>query len=221
MSASNISEIEAMLDRHGLVILGVLPETVLVGNAGSSFWSGFEHSPEYLDGLPHPLDRWSIRIGLAVAEALDARAVFPFEGPPYPPVLAWARKSGAAQRSPISMFIHREFGLWHAHRFALLFSQALPGISSTAAVDSACLSCVGQPCLDACPVSAFDENSYRVGDCVGFLLADEHSECRQRGCNARRACPVGVEFQYQVRHARFHMEAFLASQRHDPGSPKN
>jgi hypothetical protein len=158
------------------------------------------------------MDRWSKRIGLAVAATLDAQAIFPFEGPPYPPVLDWARKSGQAHPSPISMFIHRDYGLWHAYRFALFFSQPLPGMKSTSAMESPCLSCAGQPCLEACPVGAFDENIYRVGDCVDFLASDEHSDCRRRGCSARRACPIGVKFRYPARHARFHMDAFLASQ---------
>jgi hypothetical protein len=79
-------------------------------------------------------------------------------------------------------------------------------------MESPCLSCAGQPCLEACPVGAFDENIYRVGDCVDFLASDEHSDCRRRGCSARRACPIGVKFRYPARHARFHMDAFLASQ---------
>jgi hypothetical protein len=213
LTLTDISGIEELLRLHGLVILGLLPDAVLVGNAGSSCWRYFERSAEYMDGQPHPMDRWSRRIGLAVAKKLDAQPVFPFEGPPYPPVLAWALKSGQAQPSPISMYIHRDYGLWHAHRFALFFSKPLPGIKSTAEMESPCLSCVGQPCLEACPVGAFDENIYRVDDCIDFLASDENSSCRQRGCGARRACPAGVEFRYRASHARFHMEAFLVSQK--------
>ena len=198
---------------HGLVILGLLPDAVLAGNAGSSFWCHFERSAEFKDGRPQPMDRWSKRIGHAVAAKLKAQPVFPFEGPPYPPFLAWAAKSGRAHPSPISMYIHRDYGLWHAYRFALFFSAPLPGKISTAEMESPCLSCVGQPCLEACPVDAFDENIYRVGDCIDFLASDENSLCRQWGCGARRACPVGIEFHYQNRHARFHMDAFLAAQK--------
>lgn len=213
MALTDISEIEELLRPHGLVILGLLPDAVLVGNAGSSLWRHFERSAEFMDGQPQPMDRWSKRIGLAVAKKLDAHPVFPFEGPPYPPVLAWALKSGQAQPSPISMYIHRDYGLWHAYRFVLFFSEPLPGIISMVEMESPCLSCVEQPCLEACPVDAFDENIYRVHDCIDFLASDEHSPCRQEGCGARRACPVGVEYHYRSRHARFHMDAFLASQK--------
>jgi hypothetical protein len=35
------------------------------------------------------------------------------------------------------------------------------------------------------------------------------SDCRERGCRARRACPVGSEFSYVEEQARFHINAFL------------
>ena len=50
---------------------------------------------------------------------LGAEVVFPFEGPPYPPVLQWAEQAGQAFPSPIAMFIHGKYGLWHAFQFAL------------------------------------------------------------------------------------------------------
>jgi hypothetical protein len=206
------SAVENLLRPHGLVILGELPETLLIGNAGSSFWSCFERSPEYSDGSPHPMDRWSKRIGLAVAAELDAQAIFPFEGPPYPPILQWAEAAGHASPSPISMFIHHEYGLWHAYRFALRFSQPLAGSFLNFGEVSPCLSCNDQPCLAACPVHAFSESRYRVDDCVDFLASDESSACREYGCDARKACPVATEYQYGPMHARFHMDAFVKSQ---------
>jgi hypothetical protein len=261
---TDISEIRNLIEPHGLVILGILGvahETplVLVGNAGSPMWQAFAGSRENSDAQPHPMDRWSKRIGTAVAAELDTEpqatrrprlgksseasgtrgverplnaversrlppqagagkrdsldVVFPFDGPPYPPVLDWAKQAGRAYPSPISMFIHGKYGLWHAYRFALLLREAISGISPSAPEIHPCLSCAEQPCLSACPVDAFADDRYRVDACVAYLAASEHSDCRQRGCRARRACPVGVEFQYQAGHARFHMNAFLASQR--------
>jgi len=186
---------------------------LLVGNAGSSLWPAFAGSRENSDGLPHPMDRWSKRIGTAVAAELESVAVFPFDGPPYPPVLDWAKQAGQAYPSPISMFIHGKYGLWHAYRFALLLRGPLSGIPPSAPEVQPCLSCAEQPCLSACPVDAFADDRYLVDDCVAYLAASEHSDCRQSGCRARRACPFGVEFHYQAGHARFHMNAFLVSQR--------
>jgi len=209
---TDISAIEDLLQPHGLLVLGTLDGIVLVGNAGSSMWPAFSSSQESSDGLPHPLDRWSRRIGTTVAVELDADVVFPFEGPPYPPVLDWARRAGQAYPSPISLFIHQKYGLWHAYRFALLLRGPPSGFPPVAHVASPCLSCPTQPCLSACPVDAFTGDTYRVDDCVAYLAGDERSECRQRGCSSRRACPIGVELQYQTGHARFHMNAFLAAQ---------
>ena len=209
---TDISVLKELLKAHGLVVLGAHADRLLVGNAGSAFWSCFERSPEFEGGQPHPLNRWSERIGRSVAAELNARVIFPFQGPPYPPVLKWASESGQAFPSPISMFIHREYGLWHAYRFALVFPEPLFGLSPAPATESPCLSCPGQPCLDACPVNAFSDGGYRVGDCVDFLAANESSDCRKTGCEARKACPVATEYQYRPRHAQFHMDAFLKSQ---------
>ena len=208
----DISVLKQLLEPHGLVVLGKVADRLLIGNAGSAFWSSFERSPEFEDGQPHPLDRWSERIGRSVAAELDARVVFPFQGPPYPPVLKWASESGQAFPSPISMFIHREYGLWHAYRFVLVFNEPLSELPPVPATESPCLSCPGRPCLDACPVNAFSDSGYRVGDCVEFLAADDSSDCRKAGCGARRACPYRPQFRYRPRHAEFHMTAFLKSQ---------
>lgn len=218
---TDLSELDVLLKPHDLVVLGALdgaepagrfPPLVLVGNAGSSIWPAFVESQEYNDRQPHPLDRWSKRIGLAVAAKLGADVVFPFEGPPYPPVLDWAGQAGQAHPSPISMFIHQQYGLWHAYRFVLLLREPLTGFSSNRHLASPCLSCTSQPCLSTCPVDAFTLGRYRVDDCVAYLAGDESSECREQGCRARRACPMAVDFQYRASHARFHIEAFLTSQ---------
>jgi len=226
---TDISELENLLRPNGLLILGAFDasdqeavffgdeqpddrQIILVGNAGSSIWPAFTASPENGDGLPHPLDRWSRRIGTAVAAELDARVVFPFEGPPYPAFLNWTERSGQAFPSPLSMFIHGEYGLWHAYRFALLLPGTASRFPQGGQAVSPCLSCTGQPCLTACPVDAFTGEAYRVGKCVAYLAGDEHSDCRQAGCGARRACPFEAGFQYRPVHARFHMEAFLLSQ---------
>ncbi len=213
----DLSTLENLLQPHGLVVLGILEEPpvrriVLVGNVGSSIWQTFTRSPENQDGQPHPMDRWSKRVGLSIATELKADVIFPFEGPPYPPVLSWTEQAGQAFPSPISMFIHRKYGLWHAYRFALLLKGALSGAKEPGPGVSPCLTCATQPCLSACPVDAFSGEKYRVGDCVDYLASDTDSPCREQGCTARKACPVAVQNQYESAHARFHMNAFLAAQ---------
>lgn len=225
----DISDLEKLIEPHGLVVLGLVstaetappigfeewPESgqiALVGNAGSTMWSALLESPEYGDGEPNPLDRWSRRVGDEVASLLGARAVFPFEGPPYPPVLEWARLSGAAFPSPLSMFIHARYGLWHAYRIALIIEEPLNGSSPVEDQTSPCLSCLEQPCLQTCPVNAFTQGGYRVDDCVGYLDSSGESDCRKFGCAARKACPVTRDFHYVPEHAAFHMDAFVRAQ---------
>jgi hypothetical protein len=208
---TDILTINELVNLHGLVVLAGFDETVLVGNAGSSMWNYFTQSAEYGDDQPDAMDRWSRRIGEDVATAVNAHVVFPFEGPPYPPVLNWARQAGQAFPSPLSMYIHRQHGLWHAYRFALLFSEAPDVFPTEEIFTSPCQSCIDQPCLSACPVSAFSPGEYRVDDCLTYLGQDESSGCRQKGCLARRACPIAEQNQYVADHARFHMDAFLRS----------
>lgn len=221
---TELSEIYDLLQPHGLVVLGVVEPSgpdqdssiVLAGNVGSDLWSVFEGTPEFADKRPDPLDRWSRRVGEMVAVKLGADVVFPFEGPPYPPFLKWAQQTGRAFPSRLSMFIHRDHGLWHAYRFALCL-RITPARGAVRPADvSPCLSCIAQPCLGACPVNAFSTGEYRVDDCMAYLAENANSICRKSGCRARRACPVAVENQYRAEHAQFHMEAFVRSE-HFPG----
>jgi ferredoxin len=174
-------------------------------------WRKFTESAEYRDGGANPLDRWSRRVGQAVAAQLSATIIFPFEGPPYPPFLDWARGSGDAFPSPLSMFIHQRYGLWHAYRFALMFEASALGTGKQVFASSPCLSCTDQPCLNACPVNAFSSGKYRVDECMAYLSENTQSDCREGGCQARKNCPVAAENQYKQEHARFHMDAFVAS----------
>jgi epoxyqueuosine reductase len=184
---------------------------LLIGNGGSSLWRAFSQSPEFRDGLTDPLDQWSKRVGDHLAGKLGGRAIFPFDGPPYAPFLSWAGKTGHVLASRISMSIHTQFGLWHAYRFALALPEPLDSLAVEPEFEPPCISCVDQPCLKACPVNAFVNDSYRVNQCMDYLVTDSESDCRRLGCEARRACPVGTEFTYLPEHAKFHMDAFIVT----------
>ena len=66
----------------GLRALGDCPDEgstiTLIGPDEPAFWGIFHESPEYHDGAPDPLDRWSVRALGAVARELGAEALFPF-----------------------------------------------------------------------------------------------------------------------------------------------
>lgn len=184
---------------------------ILVGNAGSAMWTVFRSSPEFADDLPNPLDRWTRRVGEAVATELGAGVVFPFDGPPYPPFLRWSADSGRAFRSPLSMLLHADFGLWHAYRFALCLDEVTGVTPHGPRVSSPCESCPDQPCLSACPNGAFTSNGYELEACTEELRGADRGDCIEKACAARRACPVARAFRYDSAHAAFHMRAFLAT----------
>jgi hypothetical protein len=112
--------------------------------------------------------------------------------------------------SPIGLLIHETFGLWHAYRGGLSLSEriALPPAEPRA---RPCDRCADQPCLSACPVQAFRAGSFDLDACVGHVLSAAGTDCRENGCRARRACPIGPQFRYVPEQARFHMRAFLRS----------
>ena len=182
---------------------------LLAGNGGASFWPLFRRSTEFADGLADPLDRWSKRVGEDIAKTLGGRAIFPFEGPPYPPFLAWADKTGRSVQSRLSLFMHERFGLWHAYRFALALPEPLDPSPRESRFESPCLTCADKPCLKVCPVDAFAGPSYRADLCFDYLRSHSNSDCRQLGCESRRACPVGKAFTYVPEQAGFHMDAFV------------
>lgn len=181
---------------------------ILIGNAGSAFWPLFRQSAESSDGLDHPLDRWSKRIGDEVARQVGGTSIYPFDGPPYHPFLSWAKTADVTQSSKIGMLIHPEYGLSHAYRFALLLPselRELPGLRHSANICDACLL---EPCLRSCPVNAFSAAGYDVEACYSYLEGNPESACHQSGCVARNSCPVGASFRYNEEHTRFHMAAF-------------
>ncbi|MBS0398119.1 MAG: 4Fe-4S dicluster domain-containing protein [Proteobacteria bacterium] len=181
---------------------------VLLGFAGSSQWPSFEASEEFRDGLGDPLDRWSRRVIDGLAARFGAGSAYPFGGPPWWPFQRWAMKAEGLRASPLGILMHPQFGLWHSYRGALLFAERIelpaPGLSP-----HPCDTCLTKPCLHTCPVNAVHPDRYEAGRCRDFVRSAQGSDCRQSGCLARRACPVGAEHRQGVREAAFHMAAFV------------
>lgn len=180
---------------------------VLIGNAGPAM---FERFARERDPRQDRLDDWTRVTVDALARTLGAWAVYPFGEPTYP-FLRWAARAGAGRASPLGLNIHPVYGLWHAYRAALLFPRVLD-LPTPATAAHPCDACQDKPCLDACPVSAFDGARYNVGACVRHLAGAAGAACLSGGCLARRACPVGREYTYTARQSQFHMRAFLESQ---------
>lgn len=174
---------------------------VLVG-ADRGFWEVFKTSAEFRDGQPYPIDRWSKRI----LNPLAAEAIFPSDGPPYAPFIAWARASGRFWQSPTGMLVHDHAGMMVSVRGALVLNLHLP---KTDAIASPCISCVGQPCITACPIGALsDVRPYDVPACKDFINNDAGAACMSRGCATRTACPISQAFDRPDAQTAFHMHAF-------------
>lgn len=182
---------------------------LLVGNAGAALWRVFERErPEGAD----PLNCWTEHALRPLAERFGARVLFPFEGPPYWPFQRWALAAEPVRASPLGLLIHPRYGLWHAYRAALAFEAADIALPPRGEAPDPCGACVDKPCLAACPVGVFSGRSYDVPACVDHIRSTAGVDCREAGCRARRACPVGREYAYEPAQARFHMAAFERNQ---------
>lgn len=191
----------------GLRIAGIAPEgagaALLLSPDEPDFWWIFTASPEYADGRPDPMDRWSKRVIGAWADDLGARAVFPSDGPPYPPFAAWALASGRCFSSPVGMLVHDRMGLFVSFRGAVLLNEPPP---ARPASPSPCTDCA-RPCLSACPAGAFTP-AYAPDRCHAHLDRPEGQDCLSMGCRVRRACPISQGCGRLPSQSAWHMKAF-------------
>ena len=206
-----LDRIAALAESSGLFIMGATDledgtGLVIVG-AGTGLWPVFTASAEYTDRQVDPLDRWSKRVIGALAAEVGARAVYPSDGPPYLPFIAWALRTGRFFQSPTGMIVHDTAGLMISIRGALLFARPLTPEAPRQV--SPCDSCADTPCVPACPVGALSaEHPYDVPRCKGFLDKPQGADCMTQGCRVRRACPVSEQFGRTAAQSAFHMKAF-------------
>lgn len=183
---------------------------ILIGLVGGSGWPVFTASPEAGDGGTDPLDRWTRRCLQEIAEPVGATVAYPFGGPPWLPFLRWAQRAEPGLHpSPLGIMIHPAWGLWHGYRGALLLAERLP-LPEPEVRESPCMTCQDRPCLTACPAEAFGKPgiAYDIAACRDHLDSDAGQACREGGCLARRACPVGAGYRHSPAQAAFHMRAF-------------
>jgi ferredoxin len=154
----------------------------LIG-AAADFWNVFGAAPEASGDEPDPVDRYSKRVLMPLAEEFGGTAVFPSDGPPYAPFIAWALGSGRFWSSPVGMLVHDVAGLMVSIRGALI----LPGAARTADAANPCTGCPA-PCRTACPVDALrGAAGYDVAACKTYLAGPDGGGCMGAGCLARRA----------------------------------
>ena len=174
---------------------------VMIGNLGGRFWQYFDRRK--YGHYDNPLDSWTKDILTPIGNKYGGKLVYPFEGPPYYPFIVWAIRSEGLSNSPLGMLMHPQYGLWHAYRGALLLEEEC--IFKVRAEDiHPCDTCLEKPCLRACPVGAFKEGSeFDVKSCRDYMNSSLENDCMDNGCKARKACMIGVEYQFgrdQLRH---------------------
>jgi len=181
--------------------------TLILLGTGAAFWPVFSASQEAQDAQPHPIDRWSTRVVGNLANTYLSKALYPFGGPPYAPFIDWALKSGRAFISPTGMMVHDTVGLMISYRGALHFAKMLD-IPIPQSV-SPCETCIGQPCVPACPVGALgDKAPYDVAACHKYLDTVPGKDCMLHGCATRRACPFSQGAGRGHDQSTLHMKAF-------------
>lgn len=178
---------------------------LLVGHGGANYWTHFTKWRCEHPKVENPLDTWSRVIIDRVAASVGARAVYPNDRP-YMPFQQWAMRAEGLRPSPLGILMHPCFGLWHAYRGALLFDHEIP-IQAAPVSNHLCDLCAGKPCLNSCPVTAFADGGYAVGQCRSHVRT-EGATCRDMGCIARNACPHDA-WRYPAEVQAFHMTAFI------------
>jgi len=172
---------------------------VLLSPDEPAFWPHVTAQPEFGDGAPGPLDRWSRRVIGALACDLGGKAWFPFGGPPWRPFTAWALRSGQAFTSPVGLLVHATRGLFISWRGAIGLEEALsPTFTRTLAPALADSPAPGladspAPALADSPAPALaDTPAPALADSPAPALADTPA---QRPCDTCAApcmagCPV-------------------------------
>ena len=179
---------------------------LLLGPHEPGFWAHITASPEWQDGSPDPIDRWSRRVIGRIACDLGAKALFPFVGPPWLPFQSWAERTGRAWPSPVRLLVHDTAGLMVSYRGALALKEHLDLPPTPSAAP--CAACAGKPCLTACPPRALTGAGYDVPACHAFLDTPPGADCLTRGCRARRACPVSSRYGRLPEQSAYHMRHF-------------
>lgn len=177
---------------------------LMLGPAEPGFWAHLQGQPEWQDGLPDPVDRWSRRAIGQLACELGAKALFPFGGPPWHPFQRWALRTGRVWESPVRLLVHSGQGLMVSFRGALALKEM---VNLPPPVANPCTDCPA-PCLTACPPRALTRAGYDLPACHGYLDRPEGKDCLTGGCHVRRACPVSQTYARLPEQSAYHMRQF-------------
>ena len=170
-------------------------QLILLGHGGSRLWQQVQVSGIASE---HPIDDFTRRtVGEWAAGQLPGRAwkiVYPDHQSTRPVGLqALGKLAGWHHDSPFMVGINPQWGSWFAYRAVLLADSDFAPTPRAETV-SPCLSCVGSPCIAACPGAAMDDGRFALDRCVTYRQS-QGSRC-QTSCLARLRCPVAAENRY-------------------------
>jgi len=176
---------------------------LIIGHGGVRFWREAQAQwPE----TQHPVDDHSVAQSEAVlAEhggAVGRRCLFP---DPHCPLALQRlmRHLGWHAPTPLGLGMHADYGVWSACRAVWWLDAELAAPFELGNPVDHCASCVGRPCISACPASALQVGAMPLlSACADSRLADA-SACADT-CVAREACPIAATHRYEKSQLSYH-----------------
>ena len=197
----------ATTEAQPLKIFGILAgstgSVILLGPHEPSYWLAICDSPEWQDGMEHPVDRWSHWVIERLAKVTGSKTHFPFGEQPAP-FLKWALASDRAWQSPVEIAVQAEAGLLVSCRGALGLDHSIQASRR----ESPCPNCT-KPCMTACLVGTLIGGDYDLDACWGYMRADPDQRCLSTGCLVRRSCPISSLHPRITEHSAYHMLQFI------------
>ena len=199
----NYATTETQLLTIFCILAGSTSSIILLGPHEPSYWPAISDSPEWQDGMEHPVDRWSHWVMERLAKVTESKTYFPFgEQPALFP--KWALASDRAWQSPVEMAIQAEAGLLVSCRGALELDYSIQASRR----ESPCPNCT-KPFMTACPVGTLIGGDYDLDACWGYVRADLEPRCFSARYLVRRAYLIRTLHPPIAEHSAYHMQQSL------------
>lgn len=198
---------------------------LMFANAGQNFWTQMKlaHSELPNSQVPfNPVDSYSQQLVTKFINTFisgDYELLYPSQLPI--PLIELGKHAGWSHNSPLGLTLHENYGPWYAFRAVVrvatsLLPSSLQGYTkqrfngAAGASATPCDTCVAKPCVSTCPAGAVSATEvFNLVACYEHRRT--HGSSCESDCPARRACPVGAEFQYEKEQLGYHMRHSLAS----------
>lgn len=175
-------------------------QLILIGHGGRTLWENVLVAELQAE---HPIDEFTVTAVeawlMAQLPGVAHAIVYPGDGAVG--LQALGKLAGWHHDSPFRVGVNADWGSWFAYRAVVLVDTQLPTTPRKTG-ESPCLSCVGQPCVSACPGEALAVSEFSLQKCIAYRRQPD-SRCRVT-CVARACCPVRSEHRYddaQIAHS--------------------